>query len=51
MYWLLPRRHMFTLRCSKRAHPQFRELMLDCLQGFARQIPIIFDDLVEKYAQ
>lgn len=43
-------RHTFKLRCVKVAHPQIRTLMIDCLKGFAKEIPIIFDDLVEKYA-
>ena len=38
-------RHIFKLRCSKAAHPQIRALMLDCLEGFRKEIPIIFDDL------
>lgn len=42
-------RHIFDLRCSKKAHPQIRALMLDCLNGFAQEIPIIFDDLLKKY--
>jgi thymidylate synthase (FAD) len=42
-------RHMFKLRCSQAAHPQFRALMCDCLQGFAQEIPIVFDDLVNQY--
>ena len=42
-------RHIFKLRCSKAAHPQIRALMQDCLKGFSLSIPIIFDDLVEKY--
>ncbi|MBN2468196.1 MAG: FAD-dependent thymidylate synthase [Deltaproteobacteria bacterium] len=42
-------RSVFSLRCAKGAHPQIRVLMLECLQGFAEEIPIIFDDLAEKY--
>jgi len=42
-------RHIFAARCTKYAHPQIRELMLDCLQGFAKEVPIIFDDLVAKF--
>lgn len=38
-------RHIFALRCSAKAHPQMRSLMLDCLKGFAREIPVVFDDL------
>jgi thymidylate synthase (FAD) len=43
-------RHIFALRCSPKAHPQIRVLMLDCLNGFAKEIPVVFDDLLEKYA-
>jgi thymidylate synthase (FAD) len=38
-------RHVFNLRTSKAAHPQIRELMLDCLKGFQEAIPVIFDDI------
>ena len=38
-------RHIFKLRTSKRAHPQIRALMLDCLEGFKEDIPILFDDI------
>lgn len=38
-------RHIFALRCSSKAHPQMRALMLDCLRGFAKEIPVVFDDL------
>jgi thymidylate synthase (FAD) len=41
--------HIFELRCSNKAHPQIRALMLDCLYGFSQEIPIIFDDLLKKY--
>ncbi|CAL7960410.1 thymidylate synthase (FAD) [Gammaproteobacteria bacterium] len=39
-------RHIFELRSSSKAHPQIRVLMLDCLKGFAREIPVVFDDLL-----
>lgn len=42
-------RHIFALRCSTKAHPQFQSLMLDCLKGFAKEIPVVFDELVKKY--
>ncbi|MEI8054534.1 MAG: FAD-dependent thymidylate synthase [bacterium] len=41
-------RHIFELRSSPKAHPQIRVLMLDCLKGFAREIPVVFDDLLKK---
>jgi thymidylate synthase (FAD) len=42
-------RHIFDLRCSPKAHPQIRALMIECLKGFAEEIPIVFDDLLKKY--
>jgi len=41
-------RHFFRLRCSKRAHPQMREIALLLLQEFKQRIPIIFDDILEE---
>ena len=38
-------RHFFTLRCSKRAHPQMREITIPLLREFQRLIPAIFDDI------
>ena len=37
--------HVFKLRTSKAAHPQIRALMRDCLQGFQKEIPVLFDGL------
>ena len=42
-------RHVFNLRCSSAAHPQIRDLMLSCLSGFHAHIPVLFDDLAERY--
>jgi thymidylate synthase (FAD) len=42
--------HIFRLRCSPKAHPQMRALMLDCLRGFHEGIPVIFDEILERYA-
>jgi len=39
-------RHFFRLRCSKRAHPQMREITNPLLREFQKRIPIIFDDIV-----
>jgi len=39
-------RHIFKLRCSKAAHPQIRELMIDCLKSCQKDIPIIFDNIL-----
>ncbi|MFP4476504.1 MAG: FAD-dependent thymidylate synthase [Desulfatibacillaceae bacterium] len=36
--------HVFNLRCSKRAHPQIREIMLPLLAEFHANIPVIFDE-------
>ena len=44
-------RHIFNLRCAKASHPQMRALMLDCLAGFAKDMPVIFDDLVARLYQ
>jgi len=41
--------HVFDLRCSKAAHPQIKALMLDMLKGFNEAVPVIFEDLAEKY--
>jgi len=38
-------RHIFKLRTSSKAHPQMRSLMLSCLDGFKKEIPVIFDDI------
>ena len=42
-------RHVFDLRCSSAAYPPMRELMKDILRQAHDRIPIIFDDLYEKY--
>jgi thymidylate synthase (FAD) len=41
-------RHFFRLRCSKKAHPQMREVSVPLLREFKRNIPIIFDDISEE---
>lgn len=38
-------RHFFKLRCSKRAHPQMREITLPLLAEFQQRIPVIFDGI------
>ena len=43
-------RHIFDLRCSRAAHPQMRELLFPLLDALHERIPVIFDDLYEKYA-
>ncbi|NIO04146.1 MAG: FAD-dependent thymidylate synthase [Proteobacteria bacterium] len=42
-------RHILELRCSSRAHPQIRELMLPLLKEFHKRIPVLFDDLYERF--
>lgn len=39
-------RHFFRLRTSSAAHPQMREIALEILNSFKRQIPVLFDDIV-----
>lgn len=39
-------RHFFRLRCSKRSHPQMREVAIAILREFQRLIPVIFDDII-----
>lgn len=41
--------HVLNLRCSPAAHPQIRMLMLDLLRCLSDRIPVIYDDLKEKY--
>ncbi len=42
-------RHFFDLRCSPAAHPQMREIAIKLLKAFKMMIPVIFDDLYQKY--
>lgn len=42
-------RHFFSLRCSKAAHPDMRVLALDLLKQMHEKIPVIFDDLYERF--
>lgn len=42
-------RHFFTLRCSDKAHPEIRLLARTLLKSFRDKIPVIFDDLYEKF--
>lgn len=39
-------RHMFSLRCSKKAHPQIRALMLPLLADLKARLPVVFDDFL-----
>ncbi|HPY81502.1 MAG TPA: FAD-dependent thymidylate synthase [Bacteroidales bacterium] len=38
-------RHIFNLRCSKKAHPQVRQLMTNCCKEFKTFIPVLFNDI------
>lgn len=40
-------RHIFTLRCSKQAHPQMREVMIPLLAEFKIKWPALFGDLFQ----
>jgi thymidylate synthase (FAD) len=44
-------RHVFRLRCSRRAHPQIRELLLPLLAEFHEKIPVLFDGLYAEHAE
>lgn len=44
-------RHFFKLRCDKPAHPQMRELALPLLKEMSDLIPVVFDDLRERFIQ
>lgn len=44
-------RHVFSLRCSPAAHPQMRQIMLPLLADFHKRIPVLFDDLFERYKE
>lgn len=41
-------RHIFTLRTSKAAHPQMREVMVPLLKEVQGRVPVLFDD-IEPY--
>ena len=41
-------RHFFKLRCSKKAHPQMREVAVPLLAEFKKLIPVIFDDIIAE---
>jgi thymidylate synthase (FAD) len=44
-------RHIFKLRCDKAAHPQMRQVMLPMLGAFQERIPLLFDDLAERFGE
>ena len=45
-YDLTAWRNFFRKRCSKRAHPQMREIAIPLLREFQRQIPAVFEDII-----
>lgn len=38
-------RHMLTLRCSKAAHPQMRDIAIQTLRLFVKELPVLFEDI------
>jgi thymidylate synthase (FAD) len=44
-------RHVIGLRASAASHPQIREIMLPLLADFHARLPVIFNDLYEKYQE
>lgn len=42
-------RHILSLRCAPDAHPDIRSLMINLLEELHDRIPVIFDDVWEKY--
>jgi thymidylate synthase (FAD) len=43
-------RHIFKLRCDKASHPQMRQVMLPLMGAFQQRIPLLFDDLKDRFA-
>ena len=44
-------RHVLNLRCGRPSHPQIRQIMLPLLAEFNKLLPVLFNDLYEKYAE
>ena len=42
-------RAIFGLRCANDAHPAIRDLMRKLLEDFHNKIPVVFDDLYDKF--
>lgn len=42
-------RHIFKLRCSKKAHPQIKQALLPILAEFYRRMPVVFEDIYRDY--
>lgn len=41
-------RHFFRMRCSGAAHPQMREVAWQALEGFCKEMPVLFEDIWEE---
>ena len=44
-------RHVFELRCTPQAQLQIREIMLSLMEQFHERIPVLFDDLHERFVR
>lgn len=44
-------KHFLKLRCAKTAHPDIRKLALELLCELQLRIPVVFDDIYEKYKE
>lgn len=42
-------RHVINLRAGRASHPQMREIILPLLAHFQARLPVVFDDLYDKY--
>jgi thymidylate synthase (FAD) len=42
-------RHILDLRCSAKAHPQIKEIMIPLLEECYKRLPVIFEDIYLKY--
>lgn len=42
-------RHILELRCSEKAHPEMRRLMLPLLKDLHELIPVMFDDIYDRH--
>jgi thymidylate synthase (FAD) len=43
-------RHIFDLRCAAPSHPQMRQLMLPLLKELHGRVPLVFDDLFQRFS-
>jgi thymidylate synthase (FAD) len=42
-------RHVLELRCTPQAQPQIRAMMLSVLETFHQKVPVLFDDLYDRF--